>query len=68
MITNISIGLNTFQWEVYNGPCSNSLTADVVDVTLFDDTTAAANAGPDLEQCLPLTEHRSARRTTTGTR
>ncbi|MBK7482753.1 MAG: gliding motility-associated C-terminal domain-containing protein [Flavobacteriales bacterium] len=56
LITNISIGLNTFQWEVYNGPCSNSLTADVVDVTLFNDTTAAANAGPDLEQCLPLTD------------
>ncbi len=56
LITNLSIGLNTFQWEVYNGPCANSLTFDVVDVTLYDDTTAAANAGPDLEQCLPLTE------------
>lgn len=56
IITGISIGLNRFQWEVYNGPCANSLTVDVVDVTLYDDTTAAANAGPDLQQCLPITE------------
>lgn len=56
LITSISLGLNTFQWQVYNGPCANSLTTDAVDVTLYDDTTAAANAGPDLQQCLPLTE------------
>jgi len=56
LITNIGLGLNRFQWQVYNGPCANSITVDVVDVTLYDDTTAAANAGPDLQQCLPLTE------------
>lgn len=56
LFTNIGIGLNTFQWEVYNGPCANPLTSDLVNVTLFSDTTAAANAGPDLEQCLPITE------------
>ncbi|MBL7939927.1 MAG: gliding motility-associated C-terminal domain-containing protein [Flavobacteriales bacterium] len=56
LITGLSIGLNTFQWEVYNGPCANSLTLDTVSIILYDDTTAAANAGPDLEQCLPLTE------------
>lgn len=55
-ITGLSLGLNTFVWEVYNGPCANSLTTDTVNVTLYDDTTAAANAGPDLEQCLPLTD------------
>ncbi|MBL7953302.1 MAG: gliding motility-associated C-terminal domain-containing protein [Flavobacteriales bacterium] len=55
-ITGLSIGLNTFVWQVYNGPCANSLTSDTVNVTLYDDTTAAANAGPDLEQCLPLTD------------
>ena len=55
-IRNLSIGLNTFVWQVYNGPCANSLTSDTVNVTLYDDTTAAANAGPDLEQCLPLTD------------
>ncbi|MBL7944698.1 MAG: gliding motility-associated C-terminal domain-containing protein [Flavobacteriales bacterium] len=56
VITGLSLGLNRFQWEVYNGPCANSLTTDIVDVTLYDDTTAAANAGPDLQQCLPITE------------
>ena len=56
LITNLSIGINTFVWEVSNGPCPNSLTTDTVTVILYDDTTAAANAGPDLEQCLPLTE------------
>lgn len=55
LFTNMSVGLNTFRWEVYNGPCANSLTSDTVNVTLYDDTTASANAGPDLEQCLPLT-------------
>ncbi len=56
IITDLGLGLNRFQWEVYNGPCANGLTVDLVDVTLYDDTTAAANAGPDLQQCLPLTE------------
>lgn len=56
LFINIGVGQNTFQWEVYNGPCANPLTSDVVNVTLFSDTTAAANAGPDLEQCLPITE------------
>ncbi|MBP7155711.1 MAG: gliding motility-associated C-terminal domain-containing protein [Flavobacteriales bacterium] len=55
LFTNMSVGLNSFRWEVYNGPCANSLTSDTVDVILYDDTTASANAGPDLEQCLPLT-------------
>jgi len=56
IFTELSLGLNRFQWEVYNGTCANNLTTDIVDVTLYDDTTAAANAGPDLQQCLPLTE------------
>lgn len=56
LITTLSVGLNRFQWEVYNGPCANSLTRDTVDIILYDDTTAAANAGPDLQQCLPLSE------------
>ncbi|MEZ4738829.1 MAG: hypothetical protein R2818_05585 [Flavobacteriales bacterium] len=34
--------------EVYNGPCANPLTRDTVNVILYDDTTAAANAGRTL--------------------
>jgi gliding motility-associated-like protein len=56
LITNLGIGANVFEWTVYNGPCPNSLTSDQVVITLYSDTTAAANAGPDLEVCLPFTE------------
>ena len=52
IITNLSIGVNTIRWEVYNGPCGT--TADTLIVILYDDTTAAANAGPDLETCLGI--------------
>jgi gliding motility-associated-like protein len=54
LIEQIAIGVNTYQWSVYNGPCGSSL--DEVTIILYDDTTAAANAGPDLEICLPITE------------
>lgn len=53
LIEQIAIGVNTYQWSVYNGPCGSSL--DDVSIVLYDDTTAAANAGPDIEICLPLT-------------
>lgn len=53
LIENIDIGVNTYQWSVYNGPCGSSI--DDVTIILYDDTTAAANAGPDIETCLPLT-------------
>jgi gliding motility-associated-like protein len=55
LISGLSTGENIFQWEVYNGPCLNSLSADQVTITLFSDSTSAANAGPDLESCLPVT-------------
>ena len=55
LISGLSVGQNVFQWEVYNGPCANSLTSDQVTITLFSDSTSAANAGPDLESCLPIT-------------
>ncbi len=55
LIEGLAIGANTFQWSVYNGTCPNGLTVDQVTIILYDDTTAAANAGPDLELCLPET-------------
>ncbi|MBK9177326.1 MAG: gliding motility-associated C-terminal domain-containing protein [Flavobacteriales bacterium] len=54
LIETLSIGVNTFEWSVYNGPCGSS--TDQVTIILYDDTTAAANAGPDIEICLPITE------------
>lgn len=55
MITGLTEGSNIFQWQVFNGPCPNGLTGDLVEVTVYGDTTAAANAGPDLQVCLPIT-------------
>lgn len=56
LIEALGVGVNVFEWSVYNGPCANSLTSDLVSVTLFADTTAAANGGPDLESCIPIWE------------
>ncbi len=55
LISGLATGVNVFQWEVYNGPCFNSPTTDQVTITLYSDSTSAANAGPDLETCLPAT-------------
>ena len=53
-ITGLSVGVNTFQWEVFNGACSGS-TTDQVDIIVFDATMPSANAGNDQELCLPTT-------------
>jgi gliding motility-associated-like protein len=55
LIEGLSVGPNVFQWTVYNGVCANSITDDLVTITLYSDSTAAANAGPDLSICLPMT-------------
>lgn len=47
----LGIGVNEFQWEVYNGACANQLTSDVVEVVLFDADAPPADAGPDQELC-----------------
>src|SRR5690606_38934196 len=55
MITQLEVGENIFEWEVSNGPCVNGLTSDQVSIIVYSDSTAASNAGPDLQTCLPLT-------------
>lgn len=55
LVEGLSIGVNILQWTVDNGPCSNGITSDLVSIVLYDDSTSAANAGPDQELCLPLT-------------
>ncbi|MBV6406128.1 MAG: gliding motility-associated C-terminal domain-containing protein [Flavobacteriales bacterium] len=55
LVSTLSIGVNTFRWTVDNGPCANPITFDDVTVILYDDSTSAADAGPDQEVCLPLT-------------
>ena len=52
-VSGLSVGANTFQWSVSNGPCGSS--NDQVTVFLFDQTNPVANAGPDQELCTPST-------------
>ncbi len=55
LVVGLAIGANTFVWTIDNGPCANPISTDTMTVILYDDSTEAANAGPDLEICLPLT-------------
>lgn len=54
-VVGMAIGANTFVWATSNGPCPNAITSDTVTVTVYSDSTAAANAGADFELCLPFT-------------
>lgn len=51
-VSGLAIGDNIFSWTVYNGPCNYPDSIAFVTITLFDDSTSAADAGPDLETCL----------------
>jgi gliding motility-associated-like protein len=44
-------GINTFIWTVDNGPCL--VSSDVMVVVIYNEFNPAANAGPDMEICLP---------------
>lgn len=50
-ITGLSLGTNTFQWTINNGPCAPSITTDQITVTVYDVNQAFANAGPDVSAC-----------------
>lgn len=52
-VTGLSVGLNSFQWTVDNGPCANGITTDVVNIYVYDENNPIANAGADQEICLP---------------
>ncbi len=52
-VTDLAIGVNVFAWTVSNGPCANGITTDQVNIVVFDENTAGANAGPDQELCTP---------------
>ena len=55
-ITGLSIGLNTFDWLVYNGDCGfGPPTHDTITIAVFDSSAAPAAAGPDQEFCTPNT-------------
>lgn len=52
-VTNLSQGLNQFAWTLTNGPCANSITSDVVDIYIYENTQPAADAGDDQVLCSP---------------
>ncbi|MBL7963022.1 MAG: gliding motility-associated C-terminal domain-containing protein [Flavobacteriales bacterium] len=52
-VSGLSVGVNTFEWTVNNGPCPSGITSDLVDIVVFDQNAAVANAGPDQELCTP---------------
>ncbi|MBK9274716.1 MAG: gliding motility-associated C-terminal domain-containing protein [Flavobacteriales bacterium] len=52
-VFNLSIGDNVFVWTIDNGPCPNAVTTDTMQVTLFDENSPSADAGPDQEICIP---------------
>ncbi len=54
-VVGMAVGTNTFIWTTNNGPCPDAITMDTITVTIFSDSTAAANAGEDFELCLPFT-------------
>ncbi len=55
-ITGLEIGLNVFEWVVYNGSCGfGPPSRDTLTIAVFDSTAAPAAAGPDQDLCTPNT-------------
>lgn len=52
-VTGLSLGDNVFEWQISNAPCIPEISTDQVVITVFDNTSPAANAGPDQEFCSP---------------
>ncbi|MFK7755457.1 MAG: gliding motility-associated C-terminal domain-containing protein [Flavobacteriales bacterium] len=52
-VSNLGVGINTFQWSIYNGPCENGISSDVVTVNVFDENQNESSAGDDQELCFP---------------
>lgn len=52
LVTNLGIGVNTFVWNISNGPCPGGDSNDEVVIRVFNQNHPAANAGPDQSVCL----------------
>jgi gliding motility-associated-like protein len=52
--TGLTVGETVFIWSIYNGPCEPP-TVDLMSVFIFDEFAPNADAGPDQEICLPVT-------------
>ncbi len=51
-VMNLGLGINTFEWVIDNGVCGNASSA-TVDILVFSEDAANANAGDDIEICTP---------------
>lgn len=56
LVSNLSMGVNEFQWTVNNGPCGAPSSA-LFTVTVFDDNLAPAFAGDDVSFCTPTSTY-----------
>ncbi|QQR87729.1 MAG: gliding motility-associated C-terminal domain-containing protein [Flavobacteriales bacterium] len=54
-VSGLSLGINQFEWVVFNAPCANAITRDTVTIIVFDPNEPAADAGDDQDLCTPLT-------------
>lgn len=52
--SNLSVGYQIFIWTVDNGACEGS--SDLIQVRIYNEFQPNANAGADIELCLPQTE------------
>ncbi|MEN9639099.1 MAG: hypothetical protein RLZZ262_967, partial [Bacteroidota bacterium] len=50
---NLGVGEYYFLWSVYNGPCENGVTTDLIRVRIFEESQPAADAGLDVAICTP---------------
>ena len=53
IVSGLGVGVNSFLWTIFNGPCVPPFTQDTVNIIVFDPNSPAANAGPDIEVCAP---------------
>jgi len=52
-LTGLVPGQTELTWTISNGPCGSGPMTDNVVITVFDNTQAAADAGPDQQLCEP---------------
>jgi len=52
--SNLNVGYQLFIWTVDNGACPGS--SDIAQVRIYNEFQPSANAGADIELCLPQTE------------
>ncbi|MEO0403696.1 MAG: hypothetical protein AAF193_02385, partial [Bacteroidota bacterium] len=50
-VTDVALGINTFEWTVNNGPCNPSETTDQMTITVNEGAVTIANAGEDQSIC-----------------